>query len=189
MDKVCSCGKSCFPGHSSTICLQDKWCPRQPPQVVPLAHGNTTPGILTVTWTEILESRKADPTAFNCPVVDLQIGHGTRKSLSDSAHTIYAWRWDPIVPDLGPWKLALAWIVPPAHQQRTLPTIYPQQSVGPCHLFPHWTMLSPLSLSGAGLCYILGPNVCRHSSQMDTGTSLGRFSLWVSLYTEAIGEP
>lgn len=50
-------------------------------------------------------------------------------------------------------------------------------------------MLSPLSLSGAGLCYILGPNVCRHSSQMDTGTSLGRFSLWVSLYTEAIGEP
>lgn len=77
MGKVCPCGKSCFPGDCSTICLQDKRLPRQPPQIVPLAHGNTTLGILIVTWTELLESRKAGPSGSNCPFAILQTGEHT----------------------------------------------------------------------------------------------------------------
>lgn len=66
MGKACPCGKSSFPGCHSEFCLQK--LPRQPSQVTPLAHGCIT---LTVTWTERLKSRQADPTVYNCPVADL----------------------------------------------------------------------------------------------------------------------
>lgn len=110
MGKACPCGKSSFPGCHSEFCLQK--LPRQPSQVTPLAHGCIT---LTVTWTERLKSRQADPTVYNCPVADL-----LTCIKPESVHTPF------MFDERIPCSLAQTWIceaMASAPQQRSLHTI------------------------------------------------------------------
>lgn len=112
MGMACPCGKFSFPGCHLEFCLQNTQLPRQPSQVTPLAHSCIT---LTVTWTERLKSRQADPTVYNCPVADL-----LTCIKPESVHTPF------MFDERIPCSLVQTWIceaMASTPQQRSLPTI------------------------------------------------------------------